>query len=132
MKFRKLAFVFILLSFISFFGCSTTPKENDITVAELHAFLEDANVVVLDVRTPEEIALGKITAEALEVDFYDAAFMEDTRSKITKDQTVYVYCRSGRRSAETVSKLRELGYLKTYNVEGGIIAWEAEGFAIEK
>ena len=121
----------MLSSILSFFGCKNYPKENDITVTELHDLLQDADIVVLDVRTPEEIGLGKITNKALEADFYEDTFMDATERQIAKDQTVYVYCRSGRRSAETVLKLRELGYLKTYNVAGGIKAWQAKGYAIE-
>ena len=131
MKFRKVTFIVIIISFLSFFGCSNAPKENNITVAEFHELLQNEAVIVLDVRTPEEVSQGKITSNALEANFYDATFVEDTMSKITKDQTVYVYCRSGARSGKAVVKLRELGYLKTYNVEGGIKAWKAKGYEIE-
>lgn len=131
MKFRKLIFVVLMLSFLSFFGCKQYPKENNITVVELHELLQDADVIVLDVRTPKEISQGKITSKALEANFYDDTFINDAKSKITKDQTVYVYCKGGRRSTKAVVKLRELGYSKTYSVEGGIKAWKAKGYNVE-
>jgi rhodanese-related sulfurtransferase len=132
MKLSKLTFVFFMTSFLSFFGCSNTPKENNITITELHDFLEKEAVTVLDVRTPKEIAQGKITKNALEADFYDDNFITTATAEISKNETIYVYCKGGRRSGKTVVKLRELGYLKAYNVEGGIKAWKAEGYSVEK
>ncbi len=131
MKIQKVRFIFIVLSFLSFFSCSNSPKEHSITVAELHELLKDVDIEVLDVRTPEEILEGKITSKALEANFYDATFIADATSKVNKDQMVYVYCKSGRRSGEAVAKLRELGYTKVYNIEGGIKAWKAAGYEIE-
>jgi len=36
-----------------------------------------------------------------------------------------VHCRSGKRSADVIHMLREIGYdgAKLYNVDGGILAW---------
>jgi rhodanese-related sulfurtransferase len=131
MKFQKITLVLIMMSFLSFLSCSNASKENNITVTEFHELLPNEAIIVLDVRTPEEVSQGKITSNALEANFYDDTFINEVTSKITKDQTIYVYCRSGNRSGKTVVKLRELGYLKTYNVEGGIKAWEAKGYKIE-
>ena len=122
----------ILSGILSFFGCDNFPKENNVTVTELHEALQNENVVVLDVRTPEEIAQGKIQSTALEADFFEDNFIEEATSKIPKDKDVYVYCKGGRRSAKAVIKLRELGYTKTHNVEGGIKAWKAKGYTVEK
>jgi len=131
MKFQKITLLFIMMSLLSFFGCTNSPKENNIAIEEFHELVQNKAVIVLDVRTPEEVSKGKITTNALEVNFYDDTFVNDVKSKITKDQTVYVYCRSGKRSGKTVVKLRELGYLNTYSVEGGIKAWKAKGYKVE-
>jgi rhodanese-related sulfurtransferase len=132
MKFKKpILVVSLLASIVSFFGCDNFPKENNVTVTQLHDLLANDDVVILDVRTPEEIAEGKIKSNAFEADFFDDNFIEEAVSKIPKDKDVYVYCRGGRRSAKAVIKLRELGYTQTHNVEGGIKAWKAAGYAIE-
>jgi rhodanese-related sulfurtransferase len=86
---------------------------------------------VLDVRTPKEVAQGKIKSNALVADFFEDDFIEKATSQLPKDKDVYVYCKGGTRSAKAVIKLRELGYTKTHNVEGGIKAWKAKGFKIE-
>jgi len=131
MKFPKTTIIFLMFSIVSFFGCSNVPKENTITVTELHTLLEDAEITVLDVRTPEEISQGKITSSALEANFYDQHFIENVIDHISAEENVYVYCKGGNRSAKAVAKLRELGYSKIYNVEGGITAWKAKGYKIE-
>lgn len=114
-----------------FLGCSNIPEENNVSVTKLHELIESSEITVLDVRTPKEIAQGKIVATALEADFFEDNFIEEATSKISKDETIYVYCKGGNRSAKAVIKLRELGYLKAYNVEGGIKAWKAENYEIE-
>ena len=47
---------------------------------------------------------------------------------IPKDKTLYVHCRSGKRSADSIGFLSEVGYDldKMYNVTGGILAWADE------
>ena len=131
MKLSRITVTLLITSFLSFFGCSNTPKENNVSVIKLHELLEDESVTVLDVRTPKEIAQGKITKTALEADFFEDNFIEEATSKISKDDTIYVYCKGGTRSAKAVVKLRELGYSKVYNVEGGIKAWKAENYKVE-
>ena len=48
------------------------------------------------------------------------------QKELKKDETVLVYCRSGRRSMNAAEILTELGY-KVINLEGGIIDWEGNG-----
>ena len=47
---------------------------------------------------------------------------------IPRDKTLYVHCRSGKRSADSIAFLSEIGYDldRMYNVEGGILAWADE------
>jgi len=41
---------------------------------------------------------------------------------LTKTMAVYVYCRSGRRSAAAADQLGELGFKEVYDLDGGILA----------
>lgn len=78
-------------------------------------------VVVLDVRTPEEYAERHIVnARLLTLDTID----ETTAAEAAPDKEapVFVYCRTGVRSAEAALKLEALGYQEIYDF-GGIMDW---------
>ena len=49
-----------------------------------------------------------------------------------QSKPVIVYCRSGRRSAECAKQLKEKGFVKIYDLEGGIAKWEFEGFEVKE
>ena len=79
-------------------------------------------VQLVDVRTKEEYEEGHIS-NALLIDYYSYNFEEQALAKLSKEKTVAVYCRSGRRSAAATRKLVKLGY-EVVNLDGGILAWE--------
>ena len=79
----------------------------------------NSNKLLIDVRTPEEF-IEKRALESINIDFYDENFNDDIL-KISKDDDVYIYCRSGRRSELTVRFLLENGFENVYNVNSGII-----------
>lgn len=87
-----------------------------------------ADLVLLDVRTPEEFAEGHLEGAVL-IDFYDADFAEQLAAL---DPTVayLVYCRSGNRSGQAMSVMDDLQFTSAVNVDGGIIAWAAAGLPI--
>jgi rhodanese-related sulfurtransferase len=43
-----------------------------------------------------------------------------------------LYCTSGYRSKKTAIKFYEKGFLRLYNLDGGIIAWKKAGLPVEK
>jgi rhodanese-related sulfurtransferase len=84
----------------------------------------DPKVVLLDVRTKEEFAEGRIPGAILLP--YDAITEKTARASIpSKSSVVVVYCRSGRRSAIAVERLRSLGYATVWDL-GGINRWPYE------
>jgi rhodanese-related sulfurtransferase len=85
----------------------------------------DNNPVVLDVRTPEEVALG-IIPNAIVIDIYQGQGFLDEIKKLDASKSYYVYCRSGARSAQACSVMNQLGFKNTYNLVGGFIEWKGE------
>ncbi len=83
---------------------------------------EDA--IILDVRTPQEYHEEHI-ADAIQIDFYDSDFQTQL-NELDKEQTYLIYCRSGRRSAETLSLMRDLGFTSVYDLDLGINDWKAK------
>ena len=86
------------------------------------------NLVVLDVRTPEEFAEGHLEGAVL-VDFYDADFAEQLAALAT-DVPYLVYCRSGNRSGQALDVMEQLGFASAVDVDGGIVAWTDAGLPV--
>jgi rhodanese-related sulfurtransferase len=86
------------------------------------------NLVVLDVRTPEEFAEGHLEGAVL-VDFYAADFAEQLAALDT-DVPYLVYCRSGNRSGQALGVMEQLGFTSAVDVDGGIVAWTDAGFPV--
>lgn len=84
-----------------------------------------SDLVVLDVRTPEEFESGHLDGAIL-LDFYEADFA--TRlADLDPDVPYLLYCRSGNRSGQTIQLMEQLGFTDVADVDGGIVAWGAAG-----
>jgi len=82
----------------------------------------------LDVRTKEEYASGHIQGARL-IPVQDLALH---MAEIPHDRRVYVYCHSGRRSARAAAMLARQGFDNIENIKGGIEAWKAAGYPVER
>jgi phage shock protein E len=93
--------------------------------AETVELLEnDPDVVLLDVRTAEEVAEGAL-AGATVIDFQGHDF--DWRvGALNPDLTYAIYCRSGNRSAQAAELMRTMGFAHLYDV-GAFADLEAAG-----
>ena len=122
-------FLSILLAAL---GMNTAYGQNfeNMEVKEFAKLIAGSNVVILDVRKPEEYAESHIKGAIL-IDQFQNDFIEQAKSKLPKDKTIAVYCRSGRRSANAAGRLAREGY-KPVNLKGGIIAWTKEGQPVTK
>lgn len=99
----------------------SAPAYQNVDVATFKKLMSGSNVVVLDVRTPAEIAQGKI-AGAMELNFNSPDFAQQT-AKLDKSKTYLIYCRSGNRSGQACNVMQQQGFGKLYNLKGGMIAW---------
>ncbi len=89
---------------------------------------QDETVIVLDVRTPEEYAMGHIEG-ALNIGIAEADFSERV-SKLDRDKTYIVHCSANVENGRTAKSLKimsSLGFNELMNMEGGIAAWEQNG-----
>jgi len=117
-----------LLFTLSFLSCkSSAQKGVDLNPTEFKAAIEkESNVIILDVRTPKEVAEGIISGAKV-IDFHGDNFKTELE-QLDKDKTYYVYCRSGGRSGKTCNALQTAGFPNIYNLKGGITAWKKAGF----
>jgi len=70
----------------------------------------------IDVRTAEEYAAGHVT-EAINIP-YEQIGARVAEVTTDKDDLIYVYCRSGRRSGIAKKTLEDAGYRNVVNVGG--------------
>lgn len=82
-----------------------------------------AEFILLDVRTPQEFAEQHIPGAILITDHQLSAEAEKTL--LNKDTPLFVYCRSGQRSAGAAKQLVRMGYTQVYDF-GGILSWPYE------
>lgn len=111
-------------------GGSSISGISTISADEAAAIAADPpeDLVVLDVRTPEEYAEGHLEGAVL-VDFYDADFA-DQLAALDPDAPYLVYCRSGNRSGQALSVMEQLGFSSVVDVDGGIVAWADAGLPV--
>ena len=113
----------LLLSFST--SCIDKTLDNEVklvTAEEMQSILELEDVQLVDVRTPKEHDEIRI-ANSQNIDFMSPTFDEDI-SKLDKKKPVILYCKSGGRSAKCSKKMKDAGFEKIYDLEGGISKWK--------
>jgi thioredoxin len=117
----------LLLSFL-FISCHGQPSKAVQTI-DAKSFAEKLkatdNPQLIDVRTPEEYQSDKIE-KSKNINWNDVSFAAKA-DKLDKSKPIFVYCKAGGRSAQAADKLAELGFTEIYNLDGGIMKWNASG-----
>lgn len=80
--------------------------------------------VVLDVRTADEFKSGHLP-KAINANVMSSE-LTTKAAKLHKEKPVFVYCRSGARSATACKTLANLGFTEVYNMSGGIASWNGK------
>lgn len=91
-------------------------------------YLYDPSIQWVDVREPWEYFQGHIP----NVIHIPMGQINARLSEIDRDKRAILVCAVGRRSGLVVSMLRDAGYDKVYNLEGGMTAWEKFGLPTEQ
>jgi rhodanese-related sulfurtransferase len=104
----------------------TIPTYTDVTPEEAYEMTSQQEVVLLDVRTQEEYDSGHIQDTL----FIPLSELESRLGELNPSDHILVYCRSGGRSAEAADILVTNGFTHVYNMVGGIIQWQEQGFPV--
>lgn len=123
----KKYFTFLL----ALLGLNTACSQQNYENTDVNGFatlIQQADVVVIDVRTAKEFAEGHISG-AINSDVNESDFLTKVSGLVPAGKRIAVYCRSGRRSANAAGKLADAGYNVT-NLKGGILAWQKEKMAV--
>src|SRR5688572_23018744 len=99
----------LLIGMLLFASCTEAQKKADLSATTFsQRTKEQANITILDVRTPREYAGGHLK-NSLNIDWEGDAF-EKGIAQIDKQKPVYIYCHSGRRSAAAANEMRKMGF----------------------
>jgi rhodanese-related sulfurtransferase len=99
----------------------------DISVAQAYE-KHQQGAFFLDVRSQEEwnqVHIAKSTLIPL-------GELQGRSSELPRDQDIVVVCASGVRSKEGVTILRQAGFSRASCMSGGLQAWEAAGYPLER
>jgi rhodanese-related sulfurtransferase len=92
--------------------------------------LMNQGALVLDIRKPEEFALGHVNgAKQLPS---DQILTAGENFKRFKEKPVVVYDESGSLAAAAVRQLNVQGFTKAFSLRGGIAGWRAENLPVTK
>ena len=122
--------IIYLLTLICLSSCVNTKSQvvKNISPEEFKKRINTNDGIIIDVRTSKEFHSSHIN-DASNIDFYSEDFIQKLKV-VRKDVPIYVYCRSGGRSSSAARKMEDMGFVKVYNLAGGIKAWNSENYAV--
>lgn len=114
-----------LIDYNQFCGVGIQPEvkvgsEYEITPLELKAKIDRSDdFVLIDVREPEEFAIGRIPGSKL----IPLGALPERLNELSTADDIVVHCKSGGRSAKAVDFMKQAGFRKVKNLVGGILRW---------
>ena len=102
----------------------------EVAPADLQSRLSGGEqIVVIDVREPEEFARGKIPGAHT---IPRGVLEMQVDGRLPREATVVLYCGVGGRSALAARSLVDMGYERVENLQGGWSAWTNAGLPVEQ
>lgn len=109
---------------------TTQPTNNRLQLVNaetLKQWLEQKQVILVDVREPSEHAAERIYgAKLVPLSQFDVS-----QIPLESDKTIVLHCQSGNRSAQAANKLLTTGAETVIHLEGGLNAWKLSGYSIQ-
>ena len=134
---KKILLIILCLSLFAFQSCKESSK-NPTQVSEIElispqqvyeAVYNEDSVQLVDVRTSEEYIESHLKG-AQNICVTRSDFKEKIKT-LDKEKPVYLYCKIGGRSARAARILKEMGFKKVYDMDGGITSWKEKNLMLE-
>jgi phage shock protein E len=109
---------------------SAPPPVKHLDARSAQKLLSQTNLVILDIRTPEEFKSFHISG-ATNIDFYGSNF-EQRINSLDKSKPYLVHCASGGRSTRSLQIFQKHDFQSIYHLDGGINGWKNAGLPVEK
>ena len=95
----------------------------NISVEELKARMDAGEKLnLIDCREPNEYAEFNIGATLIPLGRFQSMQVDELDD--LKEEEIIIHCRSGNRSGQACLLLDAMGFKNTYNVTGGMLAWQ--------
>lgn len=124
----------LLLIALSMASCAGVKSERvhfrSLDVETFAKYIEQDDVYVVDVRTPEEYAAGHIEGVDYNLNVRSATFFKDYQS-LPKEKTIALYCKGGGRSKQVAGVMAGNGY-KVVELSVGYDGWVKAGGTTKK
>jgi rhodanese-related sulfurtransferase len=111
-------------------------RVTNLSVDDVAAELDVGDVVLVDVREPEEreqhgSIAGAVPAPRGMLEFWADPSSPYHRPEFDPNRRIIVHCASGGRSALAADMLQQLGYGNVAHLDGGLTAWKSAGKPVE-
>lgn len=128
---KKIFTTVILLAagIIMFNLFSNQTDSMDISSSKFKEKITENRGIIIDVRAKSEYDEGHLKQADFQYDFLTGEF-QDKIEEMDKDETYYLYCRSGNRSGKAARIMKSKGFENVYNV-GGFEDLASAGFETE-
>ncbi len=126
---KKLILLVVFALVMSFYGCNESKSSEAKVVSAQEVFDavygREGDHQLVDVRTEAEFGVSHLkNAQNICVTLDN---FEERVKGLDKNKPVYVYCKSGGRSAKAAKILTDIGFTKVYDLQGGITNWKEKG-----
>lgn len=119
------------------YSCSTDSQLANSMIIEIEPkqfsemLVKSENILVIDVREQWEREVSKISPSChIPLGEFSSSDGPSLPDECSKEQTVMLYCKAGVRSRMACEVLEEHGFKNLFNLSGGILKWEAEGYPL--
>ncbi len=120
----------VCLFIITITGCKSsairTPHARHISPGMAHNLIlqqqQNAQFKIIDVRTESEFNTGHILG-AINIDWNTK---KNDLLRLSKTDTILIYCRSGRRSRLAMDFMKENSFNYLFQMDGGLVQWQKE------
>ena len=100
---------------------TATQIAENVDAEKFKSLIDEGNGLLLDVRTPGEVANGTIEGST-NINFNSPEFKSEIEN-LDKEQPVLVFCASGGRSGSAMRMMKDMGFKEVYNLNGGYMRW---------
>ena len=124
---KKLVTVMIIVVFTVAIALAAAVKP--LSVKDAKALIDKTpNLVILDVRTPDEYKQARLKNSVLIPDYE----LQKRVNEVPKNIPILVICAVGARSKQASEFLVSKGYKEVYHLNDGLVGWYRAGMPLER